>query len=168
MKYCEPSWNFINILYKYRCYEKTHIYTRYRQEILKGEVSLYCWPPALLIWNQLYDYRPFLFLFAKQANPNQSKRRSMVKRYFPWHRSQFANGLEVQLGGTQKRSSKMSISTYEIEDLQWWSRFWVANPELSVAAECRCWSRSRRSRPASRETTCRRSWDCSPAGDCLD
>ncbi len=26
------------------------------QGILKGEVSLYCWPPVWLIWNQLYDY----------------------------------------------------------------------------------------------------------------
>ncbi len=25
------------------------------QGILKGEVSLYCWPPVWLVWNQLYD-----------------------------------------------------------------------------------------------------------------
>jgi len=23
--------------------------------ILKGEVSLYCWPPVWLVWDQLYD-----------------------------------------------------------------------------------------------------------------
>jgi len=49
----------------------------------KGEVSLYCWPPVWLVWNQLYDYWQFLFLFAKQTNPNQSNRRSMVQWYFP-------------------------------------------------------------------------------------
>jgi hypothetical protein len=44
--------------------------------ILKGEVSLYCWPPVWLVWNQLYDNNwQFLFLFAKQTNPNQSNRR---------------------------------------------------------------------------------------------
>ncbi len=53
------------------------------QEILKGEVSLYCWPPVWLVWNQLYDNWQFLFLFAKQTNPNQSNRRSMVLWYFP-------------------------------------------------------------------------------------
>ena len=42
------------------------------QGILKGEVSLYCWPPVWLVWNQLYDNLPFLlFLLAKQTNPNQ-------------------------------------------------------------------------------------------------
>ncbi len=54
------------------------------QGILKGEVSLYHWPPVWLIWNQLYDNRQFLFLFSKQANPNQSNRRSMVQWYFPF------------------------------------------------------------------------------------
>ncbi len=37
-----------------------------------------------LVWNQLYDKRQFLFLFAKQTNPNQSNRRSMVQWYFPF------------------------------------------------------------------------------------
>ena len=42
------------------------------QGILEGEVSLYCWPPVWLVWNQLYDNLPFLlFLLAKQTNPNQ-------------------------------------------------------------------------------------------------
>ncbi len=50
------------------------------QGTLKGEVSLYCWPPVWLVWNQLYDNWQFLFLFAKQVNPN---RRSTVQRYFP-------------------------------------------------------------------------------------
>ncbi len=53
------------------------------QGILKGEVSLYYWPPAWLVWNQLYDSRQFLLLFAKQTNPNQSNRRSTVQCYFP-------------------------------------------------------------------------------------
>jgi hypothetical protein len=37
--------------------------------ILKGEVSLYCWSPVWLVWNQLYDNWHILFLFAKQTNP---------------------------------------------------------------------------------------------------
>ncbi len=49
----------------------------------KGEVSLYHWPPVWLVWKQLYDYWQFLFLFAKQTNPNQSNRRSTVQWYFP-------------------------------------------------------------------------------------
>jgi len=55
-----------------------------QQGILKGEVSLYHWPPVWLVWNQLYEYWQFLFLFAKQTNPNQSNRRSMVLWYFPF------------------------------------------------------------------------------------
>ncbi len=53
------------------------------QWILKGEVSLYHWPPVWLVWNQLYDNWQFLFLFTKQTNPNQSNRRSTVKWYVP-------------------------------------------------------------------------------------
>jgi len=49
--------------------------------ILKGEVSLYHWPPVWLVWNRLYDYWQFLFLFAKETNPN---RRSTVEWYFPF------------------------------------------------------------------------------------
>jgi hypothetical protein len=55
----------------------------YNQGILKVVVSLYHWPPVWLIWNQLYDNCQFLFLFAKQTNPNQSNRRSMVQWFFP-------------------------------------------------------------------------------------
>ncbi len=53
------------------------------QGILKGDVSLNHWPPVWLVWNQLYDYWQFLFLFVKKTNPNQSKRRSTVQWYFP-------------------------------------------------------------------------------------
>jgi hypothetical protein len=56
------------------------------QGILKGEVSLYHWPPVWLVWNQLYDNWHFLFLFAKQTNPNQSSRGYigiLVHWYFP-------------------------------------------------------------------------------------
>ncbi len=49
----------------------------------KREVSQYRWPPVWLVWNQLYDNWQFLFLFAKQTNPNQSNRRSMVQWYSP-------------------------------------------------------------------------------------
>ncbi len=53
------------------------------QGILKGEVSLYCWPPVWLVWNQLYENWQFLLLFAKQTNPNLSNRRSTVQWYLP-------------------------------------------------------------------------------------
>jgi hypothetical protein len=53
----------------------------FQNGILKGEVSLYCWPTVWLVWNQLYDYWQFWFLFAKQTNPSQSNRRSMVQWY---------------------------------------------------------------------------------------
>ncbi len=52
------------------------------QGILKGEVSMYCWP-VWLVWNQQYDNGQCLFLFTKQTNPNQSDRRSTVQWYFP-------------------------------------------------------------------------------------
>jgi hypothetical protein len=52
------------------------------QGTLKWEVSLYCWPPLWLVWNQLYDNWQFSFLFAKQTNPNKSNRRSTVQWYF--------------------------------------------------------------------------------------
>jgi hypothetical protein len=35
------------------------------QGILKGEVSLYHWPPVWLVWNQLYDNRQFSFFNCK-------------------------------------------------------------------------------------------------------
>ncbi len=54
-----------------------------KQGLLKREVSLYCWPPVWLVWNQLYDNWQFLFLFEKQTSPNQSNRRSMVQWYIP-------------------------------------------------------------------------------------
>jgi hypothetical protein len=57
--------------------------TKRMQGILKGEASLYHWPPVWLVWNQLYCYWQFLFLFAKQTNPNLSNRRSTVQWYFP-------------------------------------------------------------------------------------
>ena len=60
-----------------------------RQGILKGKVSLYHWPPAWLVWNQLYDNWQLLFLFAKQTNPKHSNRRSTWQGYsfsIPWAR----------------------------------------------------------------------------------
>jgi hypothetical protein len=53
------------------------------QGILKWKISLYGWPPVWLVWNQLDDNWQVLFLFAKQANPNRSNRRSVVQWYFP-------------------------------------------------------------------------------------
>ncbi len=53
------------------------------QGILKGEVSLYSWPPIWLVWNQLCDNWQFSFLFAKLTNSNRSNRRSTVQWYFP-------------------------------------------------------------------------------------
>ncbi len=58
--------------------------------ILKGDITVLltsCW-----VWNQLYDNWHFLFLFAKQTNPNKLNRRSTVLYYYsfiiPWmHKS---------------------------------------------------------------------------------
>jgi len=56
-----------------------------KQGILKGEVSLYRWPPVWLVWNELYDNWQFLFLFTKQTNPNQSNRYSDTSPFsIPW------------------------------------------------------------------------------------
>ncbi len=67
--------------------DSQHNNSKFEQRILKGEVSLYCWPPVRMVWNQLYDNWQFLFLFAKQTNLNQSNRRSMVQWYFPLYYS---------------------------------------------------------------------------------
>jgi hypothetical protein len=37
----------------------THMRSHAHQGILKGEVSLYRWPPVWLVWNQLYDYHRY-------------------------------------------------------------------------------------------------------------
>jgi len=42
------------------------------QGILKGEVSLYSWPPVWLVWNLLHDNWQFLFLFAKRTGQQYS------------------------------------------------------------------------------------------------
>jgi hypothetical protein len=67
-------------------YQNSHLSLSLNQNqgIIKGEVSLYHWSPVWLVWNQLYHNRQFLFLFAKQANPNRSDRRWMVQWYFPF------------------------------------------------------------------------------------
>ncbi len=41
------------------------------QGTLKGEVSLYCWSPVWLVWNQLFNNWQFLFLFAKTEYSKQ-------------------------------------------------------------------------------------------------
>ncbi len=43
------------ILDKIRYTNFIHQFHNINQGILKGEVSLYCWPPVWLVWNQLYD-----------------------------------------------------------------------------------------------------------------
>jgi hypothetical protein len=62
----------------------------YPKKFVSGirEWILYHWPPVWLVWNQLFDYWQFLFLFAKQTNPNQSNRRSTAQWYFPLKYSQ--------------------------------------------------------------------------------
>ena len=62
------------------------------QGILKGEVSLYHWPPVWLVWNQLYDNWQFLFLFAKQTNPNH-----MSWKYFHCHRLHYLLSFDICL-----------------------------------------------------------------------
>ncbi len=48
------------------------------QGILKGEVSLYHWPPVWLVWNRLYDNWQFLFLFAEKTKPVKQEVKSTV------------------------------------------------------------------------------------------
>ncbi len=45
---------------------------RLDQGILKGEVSLYHWPPVQLVWNQLYDIWQYMFLFAVKQEVNNT------------------------------------------------------------------------------------------------
>ena len=47
------------------------IQNRFRQGILKGEVSLYHWPPVWLVWNQLYDNWQF-YLQNRLIQTNQT------------------------------------------------------------------------------------------------
>jgi hypothetical protein len=71
-------------LYSYNCLRiDIYVFTFFKaccsinQWILKGNYHCTVW----LVWNQLCDNWQFLFLFAKQTNPNQSNRRSMVQWY---------------------------------------------------------------------------------------
>ncbi len=85
--------------YKLACVEQFTSLRYLCQGILKGQVSLYRWPPVWLVWNQLYDNWQILFLFAQQTNPNQSNRRSVVQWYFPLYvsRSPIHHHLFLQL-----------------------------------------------------------------------
>jgi hypothetical protein len=44
-------------------YSKGHFICDLSQGILKGEISLYHWPPVWLVWNKLYDYWHFCFFY---------------------------------------------------------------------------------------------------------
>jgi hypothetical protein len=82
------------------------------QGILKGEVSQYRWPPVWMVWNHLYDNRHF-FVFAKQTNPNQSNRRSMVQWYFPLQYS-----LIMSNAGNTKGGSIIVLLTFCLTGLE--------------------------------------------------
>jgi hypothetical protein len=74
---CDPIWNIVSHKFghtpmcnkNFTGIQKTERYVCWtcKQEILKGEVSLYHWPPVSLVWNQLYDNRQFMFLFANSV-----------------------------------------------------------------------------------------------------
>jgi len=51
--------------------------------ILKGEVSLYHWPPVWLVWISLFCKWKQKMSVVIQLIPNQSNWRSMVQWYFP-------------------------------------------------------------------------------------
>ncbi len=51
------------------------------QGILKGEVSLFHWPPVWLVWISLFCKQKQKLSVVIQLIPNQSNRRSMVQRY---------------------------------------------------------------------------------------
>ncbi len=85
-----------------------------RQGILNGEVSVYRWPPVWLVRNQLYDYWQFLFLVAKQTNPNQLNRRSMVQWYFSFWYS-LVEGLGPALAGIDlKRITRCNLGIVRV------------------------------------------------------
>ncbi len=75
LPFSDKSWQSLSQHYSQNCPWK------WIQGILK--VSLYCWPPVWLFWNQLYENWQLLFLFAKQTNPNQSNRRSTIQWHLP-------------------------------------------------------------------------------------
>ncbi len=54
------------------------------QGILKGEVSLYLWPPVWLVWISLFCKLKQKLSVVVWLIPNQSKRRSTVQWYFPF------------------------------------------------------------------------------------
>ncbi len=58
------------------------------QGILKGEVSMYSWPPVWLVWNQLYDYCNFCFYLQNrllQTNQTGGQRYSDTSPFsIPW------------------------------------------------------------------------------------
>ncbi len=56
----------------------------FEQGILKGEVSLYHWPPVWLVWNSLFCKWKQKLSVIIHLNPNQSNRRSTVQWYFPF------------------------------------------------------------------------------------
>jgi hypothetical protein len=63
-----PRFEALALLANIRLAWKGFLWTN--QGMLKGEVSLYCWPPVWLVWNELYDNWQFLFLFAKRHLPH--------------------------------------------------------------------------------------------------
>jgi hypothetical protein len=74
-----------------------------RQGILKGEVSLYHWPPVWLVWNPLYDYWQFIFLFAKQTNPKPVKQEVHGTMILPVYYS-LLKGSNPAAAGTSRKS----------------------------------------------------------------
>jgi hypothetical protein len=85
------------------------------QVILKGEVSLYRWPPVRRVWNQLFDHWHFLFLCAKQTNPNQSNRRSTVQWYFPLKHSLLNTQVRFQKHNNVWPNPKQSWSHLKLQ-----------------------------------------------------
>jgi hypothetical protein len=82
-KHSSFLWTFVNYLQSINGYYCWLNILLLNQGILKGKVSLYCWPPIWQVWNQLYDNWQILFLFAKLTNPKRSNRRLTVQWYFP-------------------------------------------------------------------------------------
>ncbi len=74
-----PTWeNFLKLIIT-----PTRTFSVSYHRILKGEVSLYCWPPVWPVWISLFCKSKQLLSVVIQLIPNQSSRRSAEQWYFP-------------------------------------------------------------------------------------
>ncbi len=103
------------------------------QVILKGEVSLYCWPPVWLVWNQLYDNWQFLFYLQNiliQTSQTEGRQYNDSSPFsIPWVVRQ-AKGME-QISHVWNRFGQKEGQFWGGNTIKTWPKFWV-NMELGT------------------------------------